>query len=214
MTKQDSGSEPWAELKSTGDPPVAPRPADRPTPPAPVPSADEPRSGADDSPRPRHGNWRLLASYAVVALVVVGLAAGLIISRRQLSDRDAADQARSSALAAAQTYAVDLASYDYQHLDKDFGLVATHSTGSFKDQFQKASATLKPLIIQYKGSAKAVVHGAGVVVATTDKATIVMFVDQTVTNTNSPTPRVDRNRVTMTLVQQGGQWLISQVDLV
>ena len=156
----------------------------------------------------------MLAAYMLVAIVIVGLAAGLIVSRRQLADRDALDQARANALAAAQTYAVDLASYDYHSLDKDFGLVTTHSTGTFKDQFQKASTTLKPLIVQYKGVAKATVRGAAVSQATTDKATIVIFVDQTVTNTNSPTPRVDRNRVTMTLVHQGGQWLITQVDLV
>ena len=112
-----------------------------------------------------------------------------------------------------QSYAVDIATYDYHHLDQDFGKVTSHATGKFKDQFSKASADLKPLLVQYQGTAKASVHGAGISDATTDRVTVVLFVDQTITNTNSPTPRVDRNRVTMVLVRESGRWLISQVDL-
>jgi Mce-associated membrane protein len=174
--------------------------------------APEPESR--DAPTTAPRTLPTLVAVGVLGVLVVALVAALVVSRIQLNDNDAQSQARSSALAAAQTYAVDVASYDYQHLDQDFARVTAHATGAFKDQFQKASTSLKPLIIQYKGVAKATVRGAGVVQASTDKATVVVFVDQTVTNTNSTTPRVDRNRVTITLVHQGGQWLISQVDLV
>ncbi|MGP3708901.1 hypothetical protein [Gordonia paraffinivorans] len=40
-----------------------------------------------------------------------------------------------------------------------------------------------------------------------------LFVDQSITNTASPEPRVDRSRVVMTMEKVDGRWLASKVDL-
>jgi len=158
-----------------------------------------------------------------IAVVFVALAAGLVTTgvlwsrdRASLSDARALARAEADALAAAQTYAVQLTSYDYRHLDSDFNRVLGDSSpgGRFRSQFTAASTSLKPLIIQYHGVSTATVTGAGVAAgATTDRVTVVLFVDQTVTNTNSPTPRVDRNEVQITLVKSGDRWLIDDVVL-
>jgi Mce-associated membrane protein len=170
----------------------------------------EPEPSRVSSLRLSRSGWAILGgTIGIIALAVV-----LVITYLRLSDANSLDQARSEALAAAQTYAVDVASYDYRTLDQNFALVTSHSTGEFKQQFTKASGAIKPLIVQYKGTAKATVLSAGVVKASTESVTVVMFVDQTVTNSNAATPRVDRNRVSMTVSRHGGQWLIEKVELL
>lgn len=49
--------------------------------------------------------------------------------------------------------------------------------------------------------------------ATTTKVEVLLFVDQSVTNTLVPEPRLDRSRVVMTMELVDGRWLASQVDL-
>ncbi len=39
-----------------------------------------------------------------------------------------------------------------------------------------------------------------------------LFVDQTTTSTRLEGPKVDLNRVRMTLVEQDGKWLVSELD--
>jgi Mce-associated membrane protein len=43
---------------------------------------------------------------------------------------------------------------------------------------------------------------------------VVVFVDQSITNATLPQPRVDRNRVIMTLVPRDGRWLVSKLELM
>ena len=43
---------------------------------------------------------------------------------------------------------------------------------------------------------------------------MIVFLDQTVTNTNSPQPRVDRNRMQLSLIRQDGDWKLSNVQLM
>ena len=44
---------------------------------------------------------------------------------------------------------VDLASYNYKHLDQDFGKVLAESTPSFKQNFTQSSEALKTAIVKY-----------------------------------------------------------------
>lgn len=167
---------------------------------------------ADASPRPR---WlRRWVPLGAAALVVVGLVVAVIVLAVTVSDDAGRQDARRSAIAAARSYAADIASYDYRSLDKDFARVTAHSTGTFRGQFAKASKDLKPLIEQYHATATGKVIAVGLSKSSTDRATAVVFVDQTVTNDNAKTPRVDRNRMTMDLVRRNGTWLISGVQLV
>ncbi|MDT7600890.1 MAG: Mce-associated rane protein, partial [Pseudonocardiales bacterium] len=42
---------------------------------------------------------------------------------------------------------------------------------------------------------------------------VVVFVDQTITNAATAQPRVDRNRVIMTLTPHDGRWLVGKLEL-
>lgn len=169
--------------------------------------------------------WLLVAAGVVivglaVALALVAVDLGhrndqLAAARRDAKGLSQVQSLRDSALASAKKYAVDFGSYDYAKLDHDFQLVSSHLTKSFADKYAQISQQLKSVIVKYKGRSTATVQGAGVSSVTGKQAVVVLFLDQTVTTTQSNKPRVDRNRLTMTLqLQADGTWLISDLELV
>lgn len=133
---------------------------------------------------------------------------------QQLAADRALTEARTGALAAARTFAAELSTYDYRHLDSDFAAVLAHATGQFKTDFTKSSKDLEPSITQYQATSSGIVSAAGVTDATTTTATVIVFVDQTVTNSNSPQPRVDRNRLRLTLTHGNAGWLVERVEIL
>jgi Mce-associated membrane protein len=154
----------------------------------------------------------------ILAFVAVCLAVTLVVTILQLGNRNselasknALESARSSALAAARTYTVEIASYDYQHLDQDFATVEANSTPSFQRTYSSASGALKALLIKYDSSARATILSAGVVSATTTRVVVVVFLQQTVTNTTQKTAAPTRSQILMTLDYLNGRWLIDDV---
>jgi Mce-associated membrane protein len=157
----------------------------------------------------------------VLGAVAVALAIALVVVILQLNSRDAringqnaVDSARSSALAAARTYSVELAGYDYRHLDQDFGVVLAHSTASFRASFTQSSDALKATLVKYHATAQATVVAAGLVKATASSAEALVFLDQTVTNSTQKQPTTDRTEVEINLVLSGRSWLINEVTLL
>ncbi|WP_410598383.1 hypothetical protein [Amycolatopsis sp. lyj-90] len=188
---------------------LVPSPVPR-TPP-PVEEKPEPVVAAEDPERPRKvvlRPRRILAG--VLVLLLIGAAA---FAGWQWYRHERLDSARDEASAAAGKYAVELTSYDFGKLDENFKTVAGNSTAAFAQQYQETTNGIKPLLQQYKAVSKSTVLQNGIVDATTDRVVAVLFVDQTITNTNSPQARVDRNRVELTLVHQDGRWLIDGLQL-
>jgi cytoskeletal protein RodZ len=127
------------------------------------------------------------------------------------SEASASSGLGQSAIAAAKVYAVEFGSYDYRHLDADFAKVAAHLTPSFKKSYLQSSSQLKPAIEQVKGVAVGTVRAAGLVSATSTTAVVTIFLDQKVTTAQSSTPRIDRDRLIVTLTRSGDSWLISKL---
>ncbi len=98
-------------------------------------------------------------------------------------------------------------------LDSNFDAVLDGATGEFKEMYAQSSGELRQLLVDNNAQAEGVVVEAGVKSATTDRVEVLLFIDQTVTNSVVPEPRLDRSRVTMTLELVDGRWLASQVDL-
>ncbi|MCX2730481.1 VirB8/TrbF family protein [Saccharopolyspora sp. NFXS83] len=148
------------------------------------------------------------------ALAILLLLGGLTYTGVQLREAAVRDTARAEALAAGERYALALTTYDHQNLRDDFGSVSENASPEFARQYKEVSDGLTQLIQQYQATSKGEVRGAGAVRAEPDRAVLVLFVDQTITNTNSPEPRVDRTRMQLTLVHPDGKWLIDDVKLV
>jgi Mce-associated membrane protein len=123
------------------------------------------------------------------------------------------DPLAQSALATARQYALDFSTYDYRHIDQDFAKIASELTPAFRTEYQKTSASLKSIVVQYRGVATATVQGMGITSLTANQAVVVVFLDQQVTNTSTKTPRIDRNRLQITLQRNGSGWLMSDLQL-
>jgi Mce-associated membrane protein len=113
---------------------------------------------------------------------------------------------------AASSGVATILSYDYRHLDADFASAERLLTPHFRKQYDDTTAKgVKPLAAKYKAISSADVSAAGVVDAGHDRAVVLVFVNQTVTNSQLAAPRLDRSRIDVTLVRSNGRWLIDKL---
>ncbi|BBX01887.1 hypothetical protein BST36_20910 [Mycolicibacterium moriokaense] len=156
---------------------------------------------------------RKTVALALGAVLLVGsLATTAVLAVDLHRERTVAD-AGQQALAAAQQYAVILTSVDAAKLDSNFAAVLDGATGEFKRMYGESSSQLKQVLIDNKAKADGKVVAAGIKSATADKVEVMLFLDQSVTNALNPEPRLDRNRIIMTMEKVDGRWLASDVVL-
>lgn len=150
-----------------------------------------------------------LAVVAAVSLLAICAAALAAVAAGRVSHRHALDRARENAVAAATTGVATVLSYDYRHLSSDFSKAESLLTARFRKDYDKTTAAgVKPLAAKYKARSSAQVTAAGSVSTGLDRAVVLVFVDQTVTNSQLAAPRLDRSRIDVRLVRQGDRWLI------
>ncbi len=168
--------------------------------------------GAPEPAPPVRSRHRTLAMAGVAAayLVVFGLVIGL---GWQLWQQHRVAAAGAAGQRAAVDYAQVLTSIDSDRVDDDFAAVLNGATGDFKDTYTKASVGLRQLLIDNKASAQGVVVDSAVQSESTDTVVVLLMVNQTVSNTTRPDPRVDRSRMKMTMQKVDGRWLASKVEL-
>jgi Mce-associated membrane protein len=150
-------------------------------------------------------------STAVLGVVAAALLALLLVLYFSWQHQRDVNSARDDAVAAAKSFALDFGAYDYQHLDTEFQEVAQKMTPDFAKSYLDTSDKLKPTFVQYKTQVTARIQDWGVTSASTSKATVVVFLDQTVRTSQSSTPRIDRNRLEIQLVHSGGKWLVAKL---
>ncbi|MBH0778037.1 hypothetical protein [Nocardia bovistercoris] len=156
--------------------------------------------------------WRKIRVPLVIAVAVVALVLAIVFGWKLKQDNNTEDAA-AAGLAAARAYAVTLTSVDSGNLDRDFTAVLDGSTGEFKDMYTRSSGQLRQLLLDNKATGKGTVLDAAVKSASPTKVEVLLFIDQTVTNTASADPRVDRSRVAMTMELVDGRWLASRVAI-
>ncbi|MEU9986039.1 hypothetical protein AB0E10_04380 [Streptomyces sp. NPDC048045] len=188
---------------------------DPPEPESPESFEGEPEDGAP----PRKAERGMLTA-ALGVVLVAALVAAAVLGWHDRQGRQA-EQARGEALAAARKAAPVVLSYDYRHLERDFSRARALLTGHFRDQYGKTTkAVVAPTATKYHGVVKATVAtpadggapAVSVVSATPDQAVVLLFVNQVTQSTRVPEPRLDLNRVRMTLTRTSDGWKVSGVD--
>jgi Mce-associated membrane protein len=170
-----------------------------------------PPAWPESTPQP----YRLIG--AIGLLVVLLLVGALVFSVLRINHEDSANSLRNSALSAAKTYGVYLSSYNYKDLTSPTAAwtqVDDHADAGFRRDFNKTSSTLKALLTQYDATATGKVVAAGIETLTSSRAVVLLFIDQTVTNTvQKPNSVTQPLRVELTMVRQGGRWLIDNLQV-
>jgi Mce-associated membrane protein len=202
-------STPDAAPPDAAPPDAAPQPAGRPRRTAVLDPAPAGAGVASDTPRVRR-RPDLLVLGAGVLVVALVLTAAVLTMRARAADRT--ERARTEAVAAAETDAVDLLSYDYRHLDRDFARAGRALTGQFAEDYAHTTETVvRPTAEEVKAVVKADVVSSSVVSAGQNRVVVLLFVNQSTTSTRVEGPKVDLSRVRMTLVRVGDGWKVSAV---
>ncbi|MGW0161255.1 Mce protein [Mycobacterium sp. NPDC003323] len=164
-----------------------------------------------DTETTRPGRRRLVI--AAAAVTVAALLGGSGFLGWLVWQDHRVDQAAQQARDAAVAYAPVLTSIDSDKVDENFDQVLAGATGEFKDMYSESSMQLRQLLIDNKASAHGVVVESAVQSASPDQVVVLLFVDQSVTNSTVPDPRIDRSRIKMTMDKVDGQWRASKVEL-
>lgn len=150
---------------------------------------------------------------ALVSLLVVALAVAVGVLGWDRAQADRTSNARTAASRAATAAATSMANYSYKTLSSDLRAVENRSTPAFSAQYKKSSASLAPVLQKYKATSTGSVAAAAVQSGNTSKATVLLFVDQSVQNSTTKKPTAERTRMVMTLLHQHGRWLVSDVTV-
>ncbi|MGO9385998.1 MAG: DUF3329 domain-containing protein [Mycobacterium sp.] len=175
---------------------------------------DKPFKRKRDKGKRRKRPWRqYLRRSALPLLLVASLAVSGFLGWKQWQE-DQIKQAGEQAQQAAIAYAQVLTSIDSNNVDQNFRQVLDGATGEFKDMYTQSSVQLRQLLIDNKATAHGVVVDSAIQSVSTNKVVVLVFIDQTVTNTQAPDPRIDRSRIKMTMEKIDGRWRASKVQLL
>ena len=183
------------------------------------PTSDDDSEGAaenavDVGAEPARSRRILRRALAAVGVLLFAAALGLAgFFGWQLKQQDDIAAAGRAALDVARTYAVTLTSVDYQKIDDNTAQVLDGATGEFKDMYSQSAAQLRQLLIDNKAVSHGVVVDSAIKSASASSVEILIFIDQSISNSVNPEPRIDRSRVSMTMTKIDGRWLASKVDI-
>jgi Mce-associated membrane protein len=174
-------------------------------------AVDNDDADRDDDRPARRGSRRVLLG-ALVTLLLAALATSGYLGWTSWQQREV-NRAGEQAQEAAVAYAQVLTSIDSNKVDDNFNQVLDGATGEFKDMYSQSSMQLRQLLIDNKASARGVVIESAVQSQTRNKVVVLLFIDQSVSNTAVPDPRIDRSRIKMTMEYADGRWRASKVEL-
>lgn len=153
----------------------------------------------------------LIALAVVVALL--GVLSGVIY--QQQHSYDVAEQRRQEALQVAKQQAVALLSYRYQTVQQELAREKRALTGQFKKDYTTlVQKFVAPAAKKQNITTNAKIKAASVMLASSERVKVLLFVNQTIRSKASKQPRVAGSRVTVTLEQVDGRWLVSQLEPV
>lgn len=181
---------------------------------------DTGENAGDDTGKGAGGRsrWRVVA-LVLLPILALGAIAVAVMATLEHREREASDRSATEALAVAENSLKAVLSYDYRDLEKDRAratpLLAPELRKEFDKTYDELLAASKGdtpgAAVQTKTVVTANTLGVAVMDASPDEVTVLAFVNQTSTH-DGEQPRTFANRVRVVMVEQGGDWLISELD--
>jgi len=155
----------------------------------------------------------LLAPVAVAVLVTLILLGLAVKDWREADDLSAAADASQSVRAAVTDKVEALLSYQYDTFDQDRATAEKSMTSSFQAEYAPTVSEIRDRATQQKRSQDAQVAAVSVISATPDTVKALVFVNTMSSTEGSKRQRLMQNRVEVTMVKQGDQWLIDKLSV-
>ena len=155
----------------------------------------------------------------LVAVTVAAVAFGAVFGVRGLLEWrnnsgivEAHEKAATTAAAAGET----IFTYQFNQLDDHLKDSKAIMTPSFGKKFESIAPALRDLAPQRKIQVKATVRNAAAIECGTkcrsDRATILVFIDQARVADGAKEPTVFGNRIKLEMVRDDGSWLVNDVQ--
>ena len=160
---------------------------------------------------PRAVPAALLVGLSVLALL---LAAGVGVLAWDLSARNDAERARVTGRDAAAAHVAKILSYDHESFDQGTAAAEELMTERFRKEYGDTVALVREDALARESVVRAEVVAASVVSADADRVEALLFVNQTTDAGDLKEPRVDLNRVVVTLVpgETDDRWLVEDLE--
>jgi Mce-associated membrane protein len=154
----------------------------------------------------------VLAVALVGVIVVFGTLTGLYL-QGYLHARAVAN-GRDDALQAAKVAMPHFASYSYKTFDANVATAGKYLTPQYRTTYESFQAkAVRTTALKYHAAVTAEVTYAGVSSSHgTNQVRLVVFVNQTETNTKVSAPLLSQSRVRVEMRKVGGNWLIAGVS--
>lgn len=167
-------------------------------------------AGAAAETGPAGGRGGVVVVVAVLAVILL-LACGYLGYLVWQDRRD--EQLRVSAAADASRLVIQLATYDHADVQSNLDAVTAEATPEFAAQYREVSEGLAELLSSGEGTSTGTVAHAAVESVDPERAVVLVFLDQEVTNVTVPEGRVDASRMVVELGRDGDRWLLHSADL-
>lgn len=178
----------------------------------------------DESGTPAEATSRRSPAFLLTVALAIVLVAALVISviewrhyENQASSASSLQSTESSALKAATALALDFGSYNYSNLHgptAPWTVLENNSTADYKAKYEASVSLLESTVLTYKSSAVATVPVAAVSTVKGSTVTVILELSQTITDTLQKNgPQSQTFLLTMTVIRQRGQWLLSGVTV-
>lgn len=189
------------------------------TPETPTVQADSPdvaRTPVVRRTRPRLvPDARRLAAVAA-AMLIVALAVAVILVAAGRDDDGSVDDARRDAMAKGREVAGLMFTYSPATVRANVEKVKPMLTGNAAKQFDQVLTDDQMVYVVDKNNvtSKISIADAGVVQAHKDSATILLFLDQTVSRKGATATSVVPSRIEMEVTRHQGTWKVSELSLI
>lgn len=156
-----------------------------------------------------------LTAAVLAVLLVASAASAIVLGVRYLGAR-ADEQARDSALSSARDYVTTMFGYTPKNVAAHVERSRKVVTGDAKAQYDKiiSDTNLVAEVGKQKIISEVIIQDAGVVTSTRDTATMLLFINQSVTRGGNELVQINPSRLTYSMTKDDGRWLINSIDVI
>jgi Mce-associated membrane protein len=157
---------------------------------------------------------RVVAAILALLVIACGVAATVLGLRwSAASDRE---DARAAALRAGEGYAMVMFGFDPTTVDANVAKAKAGLVGDARSTYDDImrSSNLSVQVKQQKVSSTVTIQEAGVSSASADRATVLIFMNQSVSKGDNQLIRVEPSRVQYSMVRSGDRWLIDDITVI